>query len=335
MALEAGENPIDGWSIPRVAILVGLIAFIGGGIAYRVHANRPLSEPESATRSVFAAAATGDLDAVQRAATPEFYRSFVEVFGEDKLQKVQFAYRQLYNHGLPQWNATRGRAFAASLAAYDQLRARVTALGREAFTKLSVDRRLQLIEQRTNDAYIFEAGLSALPPEEQRLIQDREAFRAGRDASHFAESRLWQFASDDDKKALGSAAALSATDTPEKLAFIDRVGLPQLPPELKREIGDIKRSELADQATFRFTYGEPLARDYLARKQTPAAVTVDSCRFRRADAEGGLLRGTESTCVVRAPVAGSGPIPVSIVFQKVDVRWLVRAMDPPLYAVKW
>jgi hypothetical protein len=315
--------------------LFGLAAvlLIGAALAYYAHARLPYSEPDVTARAIFSAAGGGDLVAFKEASTHQFYTTFVEVFGEAKYQRVEQIYDQVQRLGRSRWLEVRQRAVAGALEAYDQLRAHVTALGREELAKLPVEQRLQLLDQQGSDAFI-ELGLSALPADQRRLIRDVEAFRAGRDRNDFAQAQAWEHASADDKKSLGSAAALSSENTAEKLAFLDRVGVPLLEASVRAELGEIQRSELQDPAVFKFKYGEPLARDYLGQKRIPAIVTSQDCGFVRADSNGGLLLGTESACVVQTPIPGqSSPLALIVELRKVEVRWLVSSVNPPLYAV--
>jgi hypothetical protein len=323
-------------SAPRLQ-LAGLVValFVAAVVTHRIHASRPYSEPGVSVQSLFAAAAEGSLDRLRDASTPSFYAAFVEAFGDQKYRDVQSIFSDVQRLGLPLWREIRSRTEVAALAEYERLREEVAALGREEFGKQSIEQRLELIERRENDSFILGAGIRALPSERRRLIVDVTAFRDGRDREQFVDAYGWEFSSADDKKVLGLSAALSSGMTPEKLAFMDRTGLPLLPAAQRARLGSIKRDELSDPAAFKFKYGEPLAREYLARKDVPTGLVAQNCGFNRADSSGGMLRGVRSSCVFMASVGGrNSPLPVLIDLRKVDNQWLVDQMNPPMYTLR-
>jgi len=280
---------------------------------------------------MFAAAAGGDLDKFRQACTPQFYTAFVRSFGEAKYQRVLRTFDQVQRLGMPQWLEIRQRVMAGAVEAYDRLRQRVVALGRSELAKLPVERRMQLLDQQGSDAFL-ELGLTALPPEERRLVGDVQAFRDSKDRLSFAQSQAWTYASAEDKKALGSQAALSSENTPEKLAFLDRVGLPLVDEASRKELAEIHRSELQDAENFKFKYGDPLARAYLGQKLVPGDIALEACEFERADSRGGLMRGIDSNCVVGSTLSGGGAPAVVVALRKTDRQWLVASVTPPLYA---
>ena len=194
---------------------------------------------------------------------------------------------------------------------------------------------MQLMDDTSRySAFLFEKGFEALPPDERARIDSAEDFRQGRDRGRFAEREAWNFLSEEDRAALGSPATLSEGSTPEKLAFLDRIGLPLLNPSMKQEIAGIERSELNDPATFQFKYGEPLAREYLAKAKIPKPPQISPCSFPREDTRGSLLREDLAECQLKVQ-ARKQVQEVRVALRKADFRWLVQSMQPNLYEIAW
>jgi hypothetical protein len=237
--------------------------------------------------------------------------------------------------GMSRWEEYHQRALQQANAAYERLRERVTALGKEAFTRLPVEERMQLMDDTSRyNAFVFEQGIQALPAEDRNRIDNVEAFRQGADRYQFAQREGWNYLSEEDRAALGSPAVLSEQMTAEKLAFLDRVGLPLLDARLKKELGEIQRSELGDPEAFKFKYGEPLAKDYLSKAKIPPPLAVQPCSFVGQDVGGSLLRGNIAVCAVTFQVGGR-TVTSSVRLQKVDFAWLVESVQPALYEIPW
>ncbi len=316
------------------ALIAGIVLIVLGILAYQVHRSLAFSEPSATTRALFTAAASGDLDAFKKSCTDQFYRAFVEDFGQKRLAVVQTAYASVYRLGLPQWEEVHQRGLRASYETLSRLRERILALGREEFMKQGVDARMRLIEEGQVEQWQFAHGVEALPPEERRMIGNVEALREGR--AEISDQVMWNSLAPEDRTALGSAAALSTGNTPEKLAYIDRVGLEPLAKEQRALIGSITRSEIADVPAFKFKYGEIDARAFLAGKRVPTNVTVSDCGFPRADQRGGLLRGSQSHCHVLARVTGTeADLALEVQMRKLGVSWLVDGVEPALSTVRW
>ena len=322
---------------PSLGIEIGLlvVAVLAAALLYWAHTRQPYSAPAGTIELLIKAAGSADLGEFQKASTPGHYAAFVRYFGEQKFQRVSAIYNHILRLGMPHWEEYHQRALQQAYVGYDQLRERVTTLGKEAFNRLPVEERMQLMDDRSKyDAFVFEQGIQALPAEERSRIDNVEDFRQGRDRYRFAEREGWNFLSDEDRSALGSPAALSSGRTLEKLAFLDRVGLPLLDAKLKKELGEIQRSELSDPEAFKFKYGEPLAKDYLSKAKIPPPLTVQRCSFVGQDVGGSLLRGNIAVCAVTFQVGGR-IVTSSVTLQKVDFAWLVESVQPALYEIPW
>lgn len=314
-----------------------VLAVIAAGALLYQHNQQTYSEPEKTVGLLIKAAGSADLGGFQQASIPTYYAAFVRHFGEAKYRRVDNIYRLAFRIGEPPWAEYRQRAEAAAGNAYERLHERVTSLGRDAFGRLSVEERMRLMDDRSKyNAFLFDQGIQALPPEERNRIDSVEDFREYRDRSRFIEREAWNALSPEDRAALGSPAVLSRGMTPEKLAFIDRVGIPLLGAEQKKEIEGIHRSELSDPPAFKFKYGEPLAKDYLTETKIPIPLRIHPCTFPKEDSKGSLLRGEIADCRVTVqPRPQIPPIEVTVTLQKADYRWLVDRAEPNLYEIPW
>jgi len=322
---------------PSLGIEIGLLAVaaLAAVLLYWSHTRQPYSAPAGTIELLIKAAGSGDLGEFQKASIPRYYGTFVRHFGEQKFQRVSAIYNHILRLGMPHWEEYHQRALQQAYVGYDQLRERVTTLGKEAFNRLPVEERMQLMDDRSKyDAFVFEQGIQALPAAERSRIDNVEDFRQGRDRYRFADREGWNFLSDEDRAALGSPAALSEELTPEKVAFLDRVGLPLLDAKFKKELGEIQRSELSDPDAFKFKYGEPLAKDYLTKTKIPQALRIAPCQFPKEDSGGSLLRGDIAGCRVTVQ-ARKQVRQIDVTLRKADFRWLVEGVQPALYEISW
>jgi hypothetical protein len=312
---------------------IGLLttALIGASLLYWAHTQQRYSAPAGTIKLLFKAAGSADLAEFQKASTPTYYAAFVRYFGEQKYRRVHAVYEYAFQLGMPRWQEYRQRAEGLADEAYRRLHERVATLGREAFMRLSVQERMQLMDDKSKyDAFIFDQGIQALPADERARIDNIEDFRQDRDRGRFAQREAWNLLSDADRAALGSPAVLSPGPTSEKIAFIDRAGISLLDKDQKREIAGIERSELSDADAFKFKYGQPLARDHFAKAKIPQTPTIQTCSFADEELRGSLVRGDVAVCSV-AVQAGRETHAVEITLRKVDFRWLVDRVQPDLY----
>lgn len=251
---------------PLLEIVIVIILVVLAGVLYAVHATQPYSEPQMTVSALIRSAGAADLAGFKSASTPDYYGRFVRYFGEQKFQRIAGIYQQVYQLGLPRWYEYRQRAQNAAEVEYQKLHQQVASLGQEAFDRLSPDARLELMDspEKRND-FVFDSGIKALSAQDRQKIENVEDFKAYRDREQFMQREAWNLISPDDRAALVDRSALYSVDTPAKVAFLDKVGIPQLSTALKKEIQNIPRTELNDPDAFRYKYGEPLAKDFFSQ----------------------------------------------------------------------
>ncbi len=321
-------------SIGLEVVLLAL-AVIGARLLLYEHNRQAYSEPQKTVGLLMKAAGSADLAGFQQASMPTYYAAFVRHFGEAKYHRVQNIYQLVFRMGGPRWAEYRQRADAAADNVYQRLHEKVTLLGRESFGRVSVEERMRLMDDRSKyNAFLFDQGIQALPAEERSRIDNVQDFREYRDRPRFVEREAWNVLPSEDRTALGSPAVLSRGMTPEKLAFIDRMGVQLLGKEEKKEIEGIQRSELSDPPAFKFKYGEPLAKDYLVVAKIPQPLRIQPCSFVREDVGGSLLRGNTAVCAVTFQ-AGERTVTSSVTLRKLDFAWLVESVQPALYEISW
>jgi len=317
--------------IEVVALCLVLVAAMG---FYWKHVRQPYSEPAKAASALMVAAEKANLGGFRDACVPAYYQSFVRHFGEQKYRRTESIFNAAYRHGEQRWWQYRLRANELAQSALRRLHEKAVASGKEAFTRLGVEERMKLIENRSDYAkFLAEAGKKALSGEERSSVEALEAFLK-REETEAALAQVWALMSEEDRKALGAQGALSSASTPEKLAFIDAVGIPQLPEEMQTEIKGIQRWELALPDAFKFKYGEPLAEAFLKERRIRSAAAGPPCAFPKQDNEGSYLRGEVANCTVLV-VTPSRSVPIGLTLKKVGFKWLVAAAEPEVYNIAW
>ncbi len=213
------------------------VAILAAAYLYWSHTQQPYSAPQGTVGRLLEAASSGKLDELQKASTPDYYRVFVRHFGEQKYQRVSSIYDYVVRLGMPRWHDYRQRGLQQAMVAYERLQEQVRTLGREAFNRLPVEERMQLMDDTSRyNAFLFEQGFEALSPDERARIDNAEDFRQGRDRGRFAEREAWTFLSEEDRAALGSPAALSEGPTPARFPGSDGA----TPPQPEYEAGDCR-----------------------------------------------------------------------------------------------
>lgn len=318
-----------------VEVILLFLTVCAAATFFFLHSRQTYSTPEKTVGQLMKSASAADLPAFKQASAPAYYGEFVRRFGAAKYQRAANIFRLIYRLGEPRWMEYRQRAEAGAEKNYEQLHERVASLGRDAFTRLSVEERMHMMDDEgKHQAFLFDQGLQALPAEERSQIDNPEDFRAGRDRRQFIERQAWKALSPEDQAALGSPAALARTMTPERLAFIDRAGIPQLSPQDKAEIEGIQRSELNDPPAFELKYGEPLAVAYLTNAKIPVLSTILPCTFPKLEMNGSLLKGDVAECEAQFKV-GTRTVKTTVVLQKQRFAWLVGSVQPALYEITW
>jgi hypothetical protein len=213
------------FAVIGVAILASVVAC---GLLL-ISSAAPYSSPEKSLTAFVDAESQADLSAMEKPASRALYQNFVGRFGEAKYREVRNIYQEAYDLAEPQWEQYRDKARAAAEKEHQGLADEISKNGRDAFSALPADQRLQLTDDRTrfND-FIFDEGLKALPASDRRKIVDPQAFRENKDLSAFTDREGFALLSEEDRNALKSPAALSAALTPERIAFMESIGLPQL-----------------------------------------------------------------------------------------------------------
>jgi hypothetical protein len=301
---------------------------------YWIHGTQPASEPGAAVRAWMLAASRGRFDDLGRASTPAFRDAFVRHFGAQKRERVDAVYRRAFDLAMPVWRSYRMRGDALANTTYWQLRQQVEQLGRQAFEGLPPEQQVEVYGQGLVDDYIFNEGHRRLPESVKPRIPDPGALRTMRDREAFVRAWGFDHLSKEDRAALKSPAVLADEPTPEKLAFLERMGLPRLSAADRREIQGIPRRDLNDPSSFDLEQGEPAARLYLGSAGIPATIIVQRCSFPLADRRGSLLRGDRATCIVEAAARG-GSASLEIALLKDGFRWLIEGTNPQLYAIGW
>ena len=314
-------------------VIVAIAAFAAAVSLYLYHQSQPRSEPQAGAQSLVRASSAADMAALREAATRGYYEDFIGHFGEQRYERVRQIYLRVFQLAAGRWYEYHSKAEAAASREYERLQERVASLGREALNELSLEERLQLTQdrQRYND-FVFQAGIKRLSSDERRRIENVEDFRLRRDRDAFIEREAWTYLASEDRAALGSSAALSRANTPEKLSFLSKVGVPLLPEELRKEIAGIDWSELTDPRTFMLRHGEPLAQEFLSQSTLSPAATVTKCTFPKEDEQGSLLRGPVARCevILTLPTAAKT---VTIVLLKQGFEWKADQVEPDFFAV--
>jgi len=248
-------------------------------------------------------------------------------------ERVRSTYQTAYNLARPRWEELRRRAETGAASDYKRLHDRVDALGREAVARLSADERLQLTEDRSKfDKFVFEEGIKALSPEDRQTIEDVEAFRTGKDFRRFVDRDAWNVLSDEDRATLGSPAALSSRLTPEKVAFLEKIGIPLLTAEQRKEIEGAPSAELPDPRAFMLKHGIPLTKVFLERASIEVRIQPANCNFPEEDTSGSLLRGRLARCTYQMSVRGTSHS-MEAALEWDAGGWRLDALQPDLYQI--
>ena len=179
--------------------------------------------------------------------------------------------------------------------------------------------------------------LKEVPQLDKNRIDDIEKFRSQEGRNRFIEHELWNVLPEEDQNVLGSSSALTMSDTPEKLAFIDRSAMSFLSNSQQKEISGIPRNELDNPPLFMSKYGEPLAKAYLENLQLQWSFSSKPCSFPAQDTKGSLLRGSEAVCslIISSKKNQKKDIKdvksLRLILQKRGFRWIVLGLQPNLY----
>ena len=317
------------FAVIGVAILASVVAC---GLLL-ISSAAPYSSPEKSLTAFVDAESQADLSAMEKPASRALYQNFVGRFGEAKYREVRNIYQEAYDLAEPQWEQYRDKARAAAEKEHQGLADEISKNGRDAFSALPADQRLQLTDDRTrfND-FIFDEGLKALPASDRRKIVDPQAFRENKDLSAFTDREGFALLSEEDRNALKSPAALSAALTPERIAFMESIGLPQLTAQQRQTISGIPSSELNNPQEFMPRYGHDPAQAFLKNSALDHNVTMGKCYYTAEDDFGSLFMGSSATCGFSINVRGA-QYEVTAVLLKQQGLWRIASLSPMLSAI--
>jgi hypothetical protein len=179
--------------------------------------------------------------------------------------------------------------------------------------------------------FVFEEGLKALPPSDRAKIADPQAFKENRDLNAFTDKQGFALLPEEDRAALKSPAALSAALTPERIAFLESIGLPQLSAQQRQTIAGIPSSELNDPQDFMQRNGRGPALDFLKNSALDRKVTIGKCNYVAEDYFGSLFKGAVANCGFSINVRGVR-YDVSAVVLKQGGNWQIVELSPMLGA---
>jgi hypothetical protein len=321
----------------KILISASFLLIVVAFLVFRLHITRPGAEPRIAIKEFMDAVSIGDLKNMRLSSSQIFYDEFVQQFGKRKFDAVQNIYDRLYQFGLNEWQRFVWKAESSAQREYERLLDRIKDLGRQKFSLLSIEERMQLVNDRAKyDEYILQAGTGELSLEDKNKIGDIKSFNSAEGLKRFIEREKYVSLPEEDQKKLGSSAALSADNTPEKLAFIDKSAISYISDSQKKEILNIPRSELNDPASFMSKHGEPIAKAFLEKLKLQWSLLPNSMLFPAQDTRGSLLRGTEAVCAVTVfPGKGQkndpeNPKALTVFLQKKGFRWIVFELEPGL-----
>jgi len=312
-----------------VAILASVVAC---GLLL-ISGTAPYSSPEKSIAAFVDAESRADLSAMEGPSSGSLYQNFLGRFGEAKYREVRNIYQQAYDLAEPRWEQYREKARTAAEKEHQSLAEEINKIGRDAFGALPADQRLQMMDDRArfND-FVFEEGLKAVPASERAKIGDPQAFRENKDLNAFTDREGFALLPEEDRNALKSPAALSAALTPERIAFLESIGLPQLTAQQRQTIAGIPSSELSNPQEFMQRNGHDPAQDFLKNSALDHNVTMGKCEYTSEDEFGSLFKGSIAKCGFSINVRGARHEAAAMMLKQGGV-WRIASLYPMLTAV--
>jgi hypothetical protein len=318
---------------PFAAIGVAVLSVVIGCALFYTSNSNPYSTPEKSIAAFVTAESQADLSTMEKSASHALSQNFIGHFGEAKFQEVRDVYQQAYDLAGPKWEGYRDKARAEAQKEHQSIASEIDRLGHAAFTSLPVDQRLQLTDDRARfDQFVFDQGLKALPPNLRNKIADPQAFREGRDLNAFTDREGFALLPDADRNVLKSPAALSATLTSERMAFLESIGVPQLTDQQRKTIAGISSSELNNPQEFMTHYGHDPAQQFLNNAALNPKVSKTQCSYTAEDEFGSLFKGSIATCQFGITVRGT-QYPVIATMLKQGGIWKVSTLSPMLLEI--
>ena len=293
----------------------------------------PYSSPEKSIAAFVDAESQADLSAMEKPASKALYQNFIGRFGEAKYREVRNIYQAAYDLAEPKWEQYREKARSAAEKEHQSIAEEISKKGHDAFGALPADQRLQLMDDRSrfND-FIFEEGLKALPSSERAKIADPTAFRENKDINAFTDREGFALLPEEDRTALKSPAALSAALTPERIAFMEGIGLPQLTAQQRQAIAGIPSSELNNPQEFMQRNGQDPAQTFLKNSALDRKVTMGKCEYTSEDEFGSLFKGLIARCGFSINVRGARYEATAMMLKQGGV-WRIASLSPMLTAI--
>lgn len=287
-------------------IVVAIVAIVGAFCLLLINHSAPYSSPEKSLAAFVAAESQANLAAMEKPASRALYENFIGHFGEAKYREVRDVYQQAYDLAEPKWSEYREKARTAAEKEHQRLADEISTLGRDAFGALPADQRLQFTEDRSrfND-FIFEEGLKALPANDRSKIADAQAFRENRDINEFTDREGFALLPEEDRTVLKAPATLSSALTPERVAFLEGIGIPQLTSQQRATINGVSSSELSTPQEFMQRYGRDPAQDFLKSAALERKVSFSKCEYSAEDDFGSLFKGAIAACSFSIHVRGT------------------------------
>ena len=315
------------------AIVIAILAIVVAFGLLISSSSAPYSSPEKSIAAFVNAESQADLSAMEKPASKALYQNFVGRFGEAKYREVRSIYQEAYDQAEPKWEQYRDKARAAAGKEHQALAEEISKKGHDAFSALPTDERLKMMDDRPrfND-FVFDEGLKALPENDRAKIADPQAFRGNRDLNQFTDREGFALLPEEDRNALKSQAALSAALTPERIAFLESIGLPLLTAEQRQAIAGVSSSELSNPQDFMQRYGHDPARDFLKGSALDRNISMGKCEYTAEDEFGSLFKGSVAQCGFSINVRGTRH-EVAAMVSKQEGIWKVAWLSPMLSAV--
>jgi hypothetical protein len=315
------------------AIVVAIVASVIAGGLLLIRSSSSYSSPEKSITAFIDAESQADLTAMEMPARKAFYQNFLGRFGEAKYREVRNIYQEAYDLAEPKWEQYREKARAAAVKEHQSIEEEISKLGHDAFSALPADKRLQLMDDRPrfND-FIFEEGLKALPANTRGKIVDPVAFRGNKDLNAFTDREGFALLPEEDQRALKTPAALSASLTPERIAFLESIGLPQLTEQKRQTIAGISSSDLKNSQEFMQRYGREPASEFLKNSALDKNVTMRKCDYIAEENTGSLFKGTYARCEFSINVRGVRRDVGAEMLRQGGV-WQIYSLSPMLTAI--
>jgi hypothetical protein len=312
---------------PRSALLV-VVLVACAALCFAASRRMTGGTPHGTAMQLTRALSEGRLEGIRAALAPDCYKRFVGAFAEAKYARVRSVYREVSTLGTPVWREYRRLGDEIAEGEYQRLRGEVERLGREAFARMPVAERLRLMDDAAlYRREVIRAGAAVLPGPDRSEFDDPGEFEDEPGHRRFVARARWSLLPSDKRALAGGPAALADETSPEKTAFVDRLGVPLLAREAADEIRGITRADLENQAAFLLKYGEASATQLLASAPVETARQV-ACVYSGVQDKGSLLNGDAARCEITWEHPSR--LTARIGLGKTGGKWFVLDSEPSL-----